>query len=350
LVREFIEDASFPLLYAALRRSGVLDILEPKLRETIRRDAFQSGAHFETQKEQAIQVLALLNARGMEPLILKGIGLGTRYYPDPWQRPFSDLDIQVPSDAFGDCRAALVENGYRVFPSFSDYYGNWVSKDSVFLWDGEGRRITVEVHHALLYPKGDRRSRRIAPLLEGLESLALWGSSAKVMKREAEAVFLIFHTLVQHRGFFRFLWFYDILRVAGVNGDYLDRETFLMLARTAGIEPLAARALEGIQAIRGLADGTGGDPLEAHLYTPPAPPNSQPPGQGFRRKWQQIWYADGPSTVYHTLFDSLLPDRIFLLWAYPGADKGLWSLRVARWLDLAGRAFGRPSRLRHDNG
>ncbi|MCU0223427.1 MAG: nucleotidyltransferase family protein [Acidobacteria bacterium] len=58
------------------------------------------------------QVLDALRGRGVEALLLKGLGLAERYYDAPWQRASRDMDLLVRRDELPAAREALAACGF----------------------------------------------------------------------------------------------------------------------------------------------------------------------------------------------------------------------------------------------
>jgi hypothetical protein len=60
----------------------------------------------------ATRLLHTAGARGISPLVLKGLLLADSYYPDPSTRPMGDLDLVAPPGELGPLVQALEESGF----------------------------------------------------------------------------------------------------------------------------------------------------------------------------------------------------------------------------------------------
>jgi hypothetical protein len=101
---------------------------------------------------QLAELLRLLEAAGVEPLVLKGAALAGPTYGDAALRPFSDLDLLVRQADIDAADRALREAGYAISggrPSEVDR--TWRHGRGYF--DPRGRRLPVDVHWRLAgYP------------------------------------------------------------------------------------------------------------------------------------------------------------------------------------------------------
>ncbi|MBE7450849.1 MAG: nucleotidyltransferase family protein [Kofleriaceae bacterium] len=88
-----------PLAYVAGARQFRADHLASALQAELRRTALD-------------EVVAAFADRGVAPILLKGIAYAGTIYPDPAERPMSDIDLLVPGEAVEHCEAALRRLGY----------------------------------------------------------------------------------------------------------------------------------------------------------------------------------------------------------------------------------------------
>jgi hypothetical protein len=64
-------------------------------------------------ERQTIEVLSLLEAAGLHPILLKGIDIAARLYPEPWLRPSVDVDVLVSPRELAAATQALVRAGWE---------------------------------------------------------------------------------------------------------------------------------------------------------------------------------------------------------------------------------------------
>ena len=65
------------------------------------------------EHRERLAALSLLNQLGFSYAVLKGVGVGCRYYPEPWMRDVSDIDILVHEADLGAVVDALVGQGFH---------------------------------------------------------------------------------------------------------------------------------------------------------------------------------------------------------------------------------------------
>lgn len=90
--------------------------------------------------DQLHDIYNALAPAGVDWVLVKGIGLALWAWPDPFARPFSDLDIFVRPKGFGIAVKALLDLGYRPGDTENDY----VSKHWRLYSKG---RFPVELHY-----------------------------------------------------------------------------------------------------------------------------------------------------------------------------------------------------------
>jgi hypothetical protein len=91
------------------------------------------------------EIVQLLDQSGIQPVLLKGLGLAYQYYPDPALRPATDIDLLVQKNEIAQVQHLLTTAGYS--PTFSAQSG-WVSKEMTANSPTQGGISTrVEIHH-----------------------------------------------------------------------------------------------------------------------------------------------------------------------------------------------------------
>ncbi len=155
-----------------------------QLEQVQRYDALRNAVHARDLKE----ALAILNAKGIESVLVKGWSLGP-LYPEPGLRMFGDIDLCVRP---ADFRAATVA-----------------------LREGAGGRLNVDLHCGF----GKFYETRTEELFARSELRDLEGGSVRVLKFEDHFRFLCLH-LLRHGGN-RPLWLCDIAAALEViDGDF----------------------------------------------------------------------------------------------------------------------------------
>jgi hypothetical protein len=143
-----------PLLSIGSRPAG----FSPEIAETFRRDRLSTLGRSTLLRHALSEILAALDARGVEVAVLKGIAYEDLIYPDPGTRPSSDIDLLVRGSERRAALGTLARLGYRPSagaPGFDqpDYHEVSFRRDAV----------NVDLHFAL------------APLVRGaIDYRALW--------------------------------------------------------------------------------------------------------------------------------------------------------------------------------
>lgn len=145
------------------------------------------------RRELPALVATLERACGAEPVLIKGPAVADRYYPDPAQRQFVDLDLLVPAARLRDAAAALEREGYAVEGEFRPGYAERYGHD---LHAGRAGppRIDVDLHWRV----GDDPAASAldhAWAAEGAERLDAEGASALVPAPARQLLVLAVHLL-----------------------------------------------------------------------------------------------------------------------------------------------------------
>lgn len=104
-----------PLLWHHLRQANINfpSETERTLRGLYLRERALNQAHALT----LVEVQTLWEQVGIQPLVLKGLALAYKYYPDPALRPVSDIDLLLKKEDILPALRVLADVGYRVkFP------------------------------------------------------------------------------------------------------------------------------------------------------------------------------------------------------------------------------------------
>ena len=107
-----LDEASYrllPQLYRNLRSLGVDDPLMGTLKGVWRHSWYCNQRLF----HEAADSLRLLEANGIETIVIKGAALSVLHYRDPGARPMEDLDVVVRGERVHDAVRVLEEAGWR---------------------------------------------------------------------------------------------------------------------------------------------------------------------------------------------------------------------------------------------
>ena len=95
-----------------LRQADVLARLPAEFSGALRGMYYNAAGDAELHRRELADVLAVLDAAGVTPVLFKGAVLAYTAYPDPACRPMGDLDLWIDLDAMPRAQAALEGLGY----------------------------------------------------------------------------------------------------------------------------------------------------------------------------------------------------------------------------------------------
>ena len=186
-------------------------------------------------KAQETEFRALLKAwndAGIVPLLIKGAAMALKYYAQPAERYFGDIDLVLDRSQMSRARELAQDLGWQVI--FDDQRDPVFSIHEALGLLSPGRNIKLDVHHSLLkHPAAfAERARGIYRQLENSMETFDWEGLKVQMLAPVDAAIV---PLILHRAWYRDRW--NLKRF-----DYLD----LDLLRRAGLtrESLLERATE----------------------------------------------------------------------------------------------------------
>jgi len=111
-------------------------------------------------RKQLEPLVAGLAAAGVPAIVLKGQEFADRLYPEPFLRPFTDIDFLLPRDALGDAAPILEGLGYRRNP---EPWGKYPGEYGEQTWCLEDRATgAIELHWDLVNSPPLRRRCSVA--------------------------------------------------------------------------------------------------------------------------------------------------------------------------------------------
>jgi hypothetical protein len=268
------------LIWPLLARSGAIGLLWHRLKSGVRAtDAVDSIKHCYFQQlldsrrhEQALeQVLALMHASGIRPLLVKGWAIA-RHYPAPGLRPYTDIDLSVPEEQ--------LEAAARVLERIGEL------------------ALVVDLHRG--FPRA--RGRDPAEITRRQERVPLGRVEVDVLGLEDHLRHLCLH-LLEH-GAWRIIWLCDVALLLDTKKDEIDWGWLL-----AG-DP---RDTDAVLCAIGLAHHVLGVSLEG---TPAAERASRIPRWMVNAVLESWGRGEGPHPQ---------------LWSLPRNPRELWNAARERW-------------------
>ena len=138
----------------------------------------------------------LLNA-GVNVILLKGVSLVRKIYPDIALRPMTDVDLMVHPGDIKKVTGLMIQSGYEV--QKSTYH--------IVFWGGPAKNIIIEIHWNIMNSNLDKSSDES----EWIWKDAFMHQDAYSLRLEKELLYLVGHMSIQHHTFPpRLIWLYDL--------------------------------------------------------------------------------------------------------------------------------------------
>jgi hypothetical protein len=171
-----------------------------------------------------VATLRALLARGVTPVLLKGVGLAERLYARPHARPATDVDVLLRPGELPVAREAMASLGLRATPD--------PGADHDEAWSGPAG--LVELHFRCFVGFGGARFDELGLHRRAREAL-LDGCPVRYLAREDELLYLATHAA--HHAFLRLSWLHDV--ASYVEREPVDWPVLLTRARAAScVAPL----------------------------------------------------------------------------------------------------------------
>ena len=150
--------------------------------------------------ETALEIIDAAASIGAPLTLLKGISIGDQFYPRPYFRPMSDIDVLIPASTYEDVEAKILARGFTRSPSpmpenlnhgtplFDVVRGNWVDLHtglfdrSSELVDGHFFESTHVWAQSLPSSFGMREVRRLSPAMQLAYVSSSWNRDITLMK------------------------------------------------------------------------------------------------------------------------------------------------------------------------
>lgn len=165
-----------PLVHSRLAASGVDDPLSARIGGTYRSIWFRN----QVALRRLAEVLQMLVAEGVEPVVVGGAAVATRFYPEIGHRPLPQFDLVLAPGAVAPARQVL------------EAYAEWrvpVERPGFTRFE-DARRFVVVVHSGLPASAagGLRGERALSALLPRTELVPLNDSTMRVLSPADELV------------------------------------------------------------------------------------------------------------------------------------------------------------------
>jgi hypothetical protein len=146
------------LVYPFVKDAGTI----PELPRARLRHAYESALVYRDLALQLLRELANDLTGSGRVVLMQGLALIERCYPEPWARPMSDIDLYLPDGNLGVVQSVLRKNGFNPFGSYErvwlrkgltiDLHLDFWGADRIPGRKGLFRNATVECTPSMLVP------------------------------------------------------------------------------------------------------------------------------------------------------------------------------------------------------
>ena len=182
-----------PLLYANLRKRGLVEQLPADVQGDLRAKYLRIAADNMRFEQRLIEIVALLEEQGVPAVPFKGAVLARCLYGDPALRQYSDMDILVPADKVVRAFEVIKTAGYRPkrLHLTKDQLKRFVGFTKSFDWVDDRGQVKLDLHWRLSMHTG--RVYDYEFCRERLTTVSLESATLPCLSPEDMVVFLCVH-------------------------------------------------------------------------------------------------------------------------------------------------------------
>jgi hypothetical protein len=196
--------------YYRLRQEKLLSQLPEAAQAALRSAYYGAVAQHTVLDVELDALLAEFRKQGIEPILLKGMALGTTLYPSPATRPCLDLDILVHRSQVEAVRQVLVARGYRDMGldqgqrvAFAHHLHAWREFSG-------GRHVAVEAHWELVHDPGYARRMEAAEFFSRARRMDARDDAPLVLDPADQLIHACAHLLLHHARSPNLMWLLDL--------------------------------------------------------------------------------------------------------------------------------------------
>ncbi len=227
--------ALVPNLWSYLKnRPGDLPL---KAAQTFRKEYHRYVASLEIKKKYYQPILEILSKNLSSVVILKGIYLAEKFYPQEILRSFSDLDLLIPENEQPKAEKLLKNQGYKGIEQWDRFF--WEKPYEIKIFQREKEPLLeIEIHNHLINKSRYRRALNLdmEEVWSQVKPTTVLGQKVYELALNHLLLYLIFHQSITHR-FDRIIWLYDLHQIItkrreSINWEEFKELTFTVKART----------------------------------------------------------------------------------------------------------------------
>lgn len=230
-----------PLIYRNLHQSNALAALPTRLQTALSRQVHQHATMDALREPELRTVLAALDARGVQPLLMKGTPLAYTHYPSPDLRPRSDTDLLIDRGHTETVHQVMLDLGYTPSNAVS---GELIMHQRLYTKaDAHGVNHVYDMHWKVSNPVLFADLLTFGDLAPTAVPVPALGPHARTLNPVDALILACIHRVAHHHNSRCLIWSYDIhlLAIRLTSGEW---EAFLQLARC---KQICAVCLDGLQ-------------------------------------------------------------------------------------------------------
>ncbi len=192
-----IEHGVAPLIYRKLSAFGDPQSIPEQVQLFFQEKYYESAAKNVLLLDELGKVLSCLKNAGIQVILLKGVSLVRKIYPDVALRPMMDIDLLVHPGEITKVARIIKKAGYE--EQKSTYH--------VVFWGGPQNSTVLEIHWNLMSSNLNSAT---------VESDWIWKDAQLIqdaysLRIEKELLYLAGHLMIQHQNTSpRLIWLYDL--------------------------------------------------------------------------------------------------------------------------------------------
>lgn len=124
--------------------------LSPELSSQLKTETLTAKFWQQTQYQAVVELISELNAHNLSPTLLKGISVGSKFYPKPYFRAMRDIDLLVEEDQIEQVERVMLKLGYKQKSHLPDSF--YITHHHTIPWQHPEKEIWFEIHRGLFPP------------------------------------------------------------------------------------------------------------------------------------------------------------------------------------------------------
>jgi hypothetical protein len=198
-----------PYIYQRLQRLGLTPLMPAPVLSDLHLEYVRSAAQNLLIATELQELLTDLRRAGVEPIVLKGMALGTTIYPALATRPMNDLDLLVRPDELTAVQQVFAARRYQDMGLGRDEQTGFPAHLHAWREYPGGQRIAIEAHWHLFHESAYRQID-LTSWRERTRTVAGEGYEIRVLAPDDELIYACAHLVLHHVYNWNLLWLLDV--------------------------------------------------------------------------------------------------------------------------------------------